>query len=222
MSGSIARVAVLASGRGTNFDALCAAAAREGFPARIARLVCNRPGAGAFDVAARHGVPATLLDHKEFAARQAHEEAVAAALEADAPDIVCLAGYMRILSPAFVARFEGRMLNIHPSLLPLFPGTHTHERALEAGVTIHGATVHFVTAELDMGPIVAQAAIPVMVGDTPETLAARLLPVENRLYPHALALVASGAVRMQEGRAVRSGATTAAGDALFSPPEPGA
>lgn len=205
---SRARVAVLASGRGTNFAALCEAARDLAYPARIVRLICNRPGAGAFEVAARHSVPATLLDHKDYPSREAHEAAVAAALEAERPDIVCLAGYMRILSPGFVARFAGRMVNIHPSLLPLFPGTHTHERALAAGVTIHGATVHVVTEELDMGPIVAQAAIPVLEGDDAASLAARLLEVENRLYPHALALMATG-------KAGRGESGTAA---LFSPP----
>lgn len=208
MTGQRARVAVLASGRGTNFAALCEAALQPAYPAQMVRLICNRPGAGVFETAARHGVPATLIDHKAYPSREAHEEAVATALEAEQPDFICLAGYMRILSPGFVARFAGRMLNIHPSLLPLFPGTHTHERALAAGVTIHGATVHMVTEELDLGRIIAQAAIPVLKGDDAASLAARLLEVENRLYPHALALMVAG----DAGRGERNTA------ALFSPP----
>lgn len=213
------RVAVLASGRGTNFRALAQAAANPAFPVQIVRLVTNRPGAGALAIAAEHGIAPDLIDHRQYASREAHEAAVATILEREGCDLICLAGYMRILTAGFVRRFAGRMLNIHPSLLPLFPGTHTHERALEAGVKLHGATVHFVTEVLDGGPIVAQAAIAVRQGDTADMLAERLLPVENRLYPHALALVASGAAQLVGERVAFASASAMPNEAtLFSPP----
>jgi len=215
------RVVVLASGRGTNMAALIEAAKDPAYPAQIVRVICNRPGAKALDIAAAEGIATSLLDHRQFASREAHEAAIGATLDEGKPDLICLAGYMRVLTAPFVRRHEGRMLNIHPSLLPAFPGTDTHERALAAGVRIHGASVHFVTEAVDEGPVVAQAAVPVLAGDTPGTLAARVLEAENRLYPHALALVASGKARMEGGRVILAGGE-AEGAALFSPPLPGA
>lgn len=186
------RVDVLISGRGTNMAALVEAARDPAYPAVVKRVISNRPDAGGLAVAARNGIETLVLDHKAFRDRQSHEAALEEALSADMPDLICLAGYMRILSPGFVDRHQGRILNIHPSLLPAFTGLDTHARAIAAGVKLHGASVHFVTEKLDDGPVVAQAAVPVLPGDTPETLSARVLRVENRLYPHALALVAGG------------------------------
>jgi phosphoribosylglycinamide formyltransferase 1 len=206
------RVDVLISGRGTNMAALIEAAKDPAYPAAIKRVICNKPGAGGLEIAQAHGIETLVLDHKAYPTREAHEAALMRAIEADMPDIICLAGYMRIFTSSFVRLHEGRMLNIHPSLLPSFTGVDTHARALAAGVKLHGASVHFVTERLDDGPIVAQAAVPVVSGDTPETLAARVLKAENRLYPHALALVASG-------KAFGSGNGGAAADeAFFWPP----
>ncbi|WP_082666044.1 phosphoribosylglycinamide formyltransferase [Aureimonas sp. AU4] len=199
------RVAVLISGRGSNMRALIDAAADPAYPAEIVGVLSNRPDAGGLAMAAEHGIGTATVNHRDFGSREAHEAALVEAIERFQPDIVCLAGYMRLLTADFTERYAGRMINIHPSLLPLFPGLHTHERALEAGMRVHGCTVHFVTAGMDEGPIIAQAAIAIAPGDTPETLSQRLLAAEHRLYPHALALVASGAVRWAEGRAIVSG-----------------
>jgi phosphoribosylglycinamide formyltransferase-1 len=186
------RVAVLISGRGSNMAALLAAAAAPNYPAEIALVLANRPDAAGLATAAAAGVATAVVDHKRFAGKPAFEDALHAAIAGAGADLVCLAGFMRILSAGFVARWQGRLLNIHPSLLPSFPGLDTHARALAAGVRIHGCTVHFVDAEVDAGPIIAQAAGPVLGTDTAETLAARVLAAEHRLYPHALALVAAG------------------------------
>ncbi|MCQ8781406.1 phosphoribosylglycinamide formyltransferase [Mangrovibrevibacter kandeliae] len=196
------RVAVLISGRGSNMGALIAAAMDPGFPGEIALVLSNRPDAAGLDTARRYHVRAEAIDHKLYPSREAHEAAMTALLDEVRPDVICLAGYMRILTPGFVQRHLGRMINIHPSLLPLFPGLHTHERALAAGMRIHGCTSHFVTEVMDEGPIIAQAAVPIEAGDTPDSLADRLLRAEHRLYPHALRLVLTGAVRMENGRAV--------------------
>ena len=180
--------AVLISGRGSNMTALLRAAADPAFPARIVRVLSNRPDAPGLAVARAFGVPASVVDHRPWRGdRAGHEAAIVAALAADGVELVCLAGYMRLLTPLLVGHFAGRMLNIHPSLLPAFPGLRTHERALAAGVKLHGCTVHLVTEGMDEGPILAQAAVPVLVGDTPETLAARVLAQEHALYPTALA-----------------------------------
>ena len=186
------RVDILISGRGTNMAALIEAARDPSYPAQIKRVISNRRDAGGLSIAAANGIATLVIDHKAYPDRQAHEAALAAVLSADMPDIICLAGYMRILSPGFVERHKGRMLNIHPSLLPAFTGLETHARAIAAGVKLHGASVHFVTEKLDDGPVVAQAAVPVLPGDTLQSLSDRVLKIENRLYPHALALVASG------------------------------
>ena len=187
------RTAVLLSGRGSNFRSLLAATRQPGFPAEIVLVVSNVPDAGGLAFAAAEGVPAVAVDHRRFrGSRAGHEAAILAALDAAGVELVCLAGYMRMLTPLLVGSFAGRMLNIHPSLLPAFPGLHTHERALAAGVKVHGCTVHLVTEGLDEGPIVAQAAVPVLPGDTPETLGARVLVQEHLLYPAALAALANG------------------------------
>ncbi|MFZ1815741.1 MAG: phosphoribosylglycinamide formyltransferase [Rhizobiaceae bacterium] len=216
-----ARVDVLVSGRGTNMTALIQAAMDPAYPAHIKRVISNRPEAKALEIAEAAGIETLVLDHKAYASREAHEDALLAAIEEDRPDFVCLAGYMRILSAGFVKRHAGRLLNIHPSLLPAFKGMDTHERALSAGVRIHGASVHFVTEGVDEGPVIAQAAVAVQAGDTPDALSQRILAVENRLYPHALALVASGKVRLSGGRAVHSAdGESAEAPPIFSPPLP--
>ena len=187
------RVAILISGRGANMAALIAAAKKPDYPADIALVFSNRPDAGGLRYASAEGIATAVIDHRKFGKdREGFDHAVHAALEAHLIDLVCLAGFLRLLTPGLVSRWEGRMLNVHPALLPSFKGLHTHERALEAGVKIHGATVHFVVPEVDAGPIVAQAAVPVLDDDTPDTLAARVLAAELRLYPLALGLVASG------------------------------
>jgi phosphoribosylglycinamide formyltransferase 1 len=205
------RAAILVSGRGANMAALIAAAKRPDYPADIALVLSNRPQAAALGRAEDAGVATALVDHVEYGEdREAFERAVQAVLEAHRIEIVCLAGFMRLLTPWLVSRWSEHMLNIHPALLPAFRGLHTHERALEAGVKIHGATVHFVVPEVDSGPIVAQAAVPVLGGDTPDTLAARVLTAELRLYPLALALVAGGRVRIAGSTAISGAAVSAA------------
>jgi phosphoribosylglycinamide formyltransferase-1 len=214
------RAAVLVSGRGANMTALIAAAQGPDYPADIALVLSNRPQAAALGHARDVGIAAAVVDHVEYGKdREAFERAVQAVLETHRIEIVCLAGFMRLLTPWLVTRWSGRMLNIHPALLPAFRGLHTHERALEAGVKIHGATVHFVVPEVDCGPIVAQAAVPVLDGDTADTLADRVLAVELRLYPLALALVAGGKVRIA-GSSVTSDAAVSAAARLIVPDEP--
>lgn len=186
------RTAVLFSGRGSNLAALIAAAAAPRYPAEIALALSNRGDAGGLALATAAGVRSEVIDHHPFRGdRAAHEAEIDAALRASGIELVCLAGYMRLLTPFLVDRWAGRMLNIHPSLLPAFPGLHTHARALAAGVRLHGCTVHLVTEATDQGPILAQAAVPVLPGDDEERLAARVLAQEHRLYPLALRLVAS-------------------------------
>jgi phosphoribosylglycinamide formyltransferase 1 len=186
------RVAVLISGRGSNMASLIEAAQDPAYPAEIVLVVSNRPDAGGLERARAAGIATAVVDHKGHPDRASFDAALDATLREHGIEIVCLAGFMRILTPAFVESWAGRMLNIHPSLLPAFKGTDTHARALAAGVAKHGCTVHFVTPELDSGPIVAQAEVPVLPNDTEDTLAARVLAQEHLLYPRALALVASG------------------------------
>lgn len=187
------RVAILISGGGSNMVALARDMADPSHPARPCLVVSNRPGAAGLARAAELGLPTAIVDHRPFAGdRAAFEAALAGPLAERGAEMICLAGFMRVLTPAFIAGWQGRMLNIHPSILPLFPGLDTHARALAAGMAVHGCTVHEVTPELDSGPIRGQAVIPVLPGDTPETLAARLLPVEHRLYPVALRRFAAG------------------------------
>ncbi len=184
------RVGILISGRGSNMLALVAAARQADFPAEIALVLANDPDASGIAAAAAAGVATAVVDHRPFRGdRAAHEAAVAATLDAAGVGFVCLAGYMRLLTPFLVDRYAGRMLNIHPSLLPAFPGLDTHARAIAAGVPLHGCTVHWVTDAMDAGPVVAQAAVPVLAADTPDSLAARVLAQEHALYPAALARV---------------------------------
>ena len=198
------RVAILISGRGSNMSALIEAAKMPDYAAEIVAVIANKADAGGLDTARAQGIPALAIPHRDHASKSEHERAVSDALRTAKADIVCLAGYMRIISPEFVSEWEGRMLNIHPSLLPLFKGLHTHEQVLEAGMRVHGCTVHFVTAGTDEGPIIAQTAVPVKTGDTPDTLAERVLSVEHETYVRALALVASGKAVMKDGRTVFS------------------
>lgn len=190
------RVVVLLSGRGSNFRAIAEAQ----LPIDIVAVVGNRPQAAGLAYARERGLTAVALDHTEHPDRAAFDALLADEVARHRPDLVVLAGYMRILSPAFIARFEGRLLNIHPSLLPAFPGLKTHERALAEGVKIHGCTVHFVTAELDHGPIVIQAAVPVRADDTAADLAARVLEQEHRIYPQAIRWFAEGRLLNRHGR----------------------
>ncbi|WP_158925612.1 phosphoribosylglycinamide formyltransferase [Acidisphaera sp. S103] len=185
------RAAILISGRGSNMEALVAAAADPAFPVRIDLVLSNRPDAAGLAAARQAGIRTEAVDHRAFGGdRAAHEAAIDAMLRAADIEIVCLAGYMRLLTPLLVDAWQGRMLNVHPSLLPSFPGLHTHARALKAGVKLHGCTVHLVTQEMDAGPILAQAAVPVLPGDTEDTLAARVLRQEHVIYPTALAAFA--------------------------------
>ena len=187
------RVAILISGRGSNMDALIGAASEPAFPAEIACVVSNRPEAGGLALAAAAGIPTVVIDHRPFRGdRAAHEAAIDAALRGAGAEIVCLAGYLRLLTPFLVNAWRGRMLNIHPSLLPAFRGLDTHARALAGGVRLHGCTVHLVTDCMDEGPILAQAAVPVLPNDDEAALAARVLRQEHLIYPAALAAFASG------------------------------
>lgn len=200
------RVAVLISGRGSNMAALIEAATDKKYPAEIALVLSNRPEAGGLLVARAAGVATEVVDHTAFGKdRAAFEHALQAALEKHHIDIVCLAGFMRLLTASFVGRWTGRLLNIHPALLPAFKGLDTHKRALEAGAKIHGATVHFVVPEMDSGPIIAQGAVNVHPGDSEETLAMRVLKVEHDIYPLALKLVAENRVTVVDGRCLIDG-----------------
>ena len=210
------KVAVLISGRGSNLRSLLEAAEAPGYPAKIVLVVANRPDAGGLEHAAAFGVASRVVDHSTFDDRAGFEAALDAALAEADLDLICLAGFMRVLSGAFVKRWENRIINIHPSLLPLFPGLDTHARALDAGVKLHGCTVHFVNEAVDGGAIIGQAAVPVQAGDDPQSLAARVLQAEHRLYPHCLRLLAEGRVRLLEGRSQIEGASDT-GAALFSP-----
>ncbi len=203
------RTAVLVSGGGSNMAALIAAARDPAYPAEIVRVISNRPDAGALAKAAAADIETVIIDHRSYSDRQTFDAAVDAALVAAETDIVCLAGFMRLLTPAFVEKWRDRMINIHPSLLPSFKGLHTHARALEAGVRLHGCTVHFVRAEMDVGPIIVQAAVPVLNADTPDTLAARVLAAEHVIYPRGLALVASGRAVVRDERVTVDGGADA-------------
>ena len=193
------RTAILISGRGSNMRSLIAAAADPEFPAEISLVISNVETAEGLAHAASAGVTTKVIPHKPFPSRETFDAAVDAALNEAGIEIVCLAGFMRILSDGFARKWEGRLLNIHPSLLPAYKGVHVHERVLEAGEKFSGCTVHFVVPELDAGPIVAQTRVPVMPGDTPETLAARVLVEEHKLYPAALKLLAEGRAKLRAG-----------------------
>lgn len=192
-------IVILISGRGSNMEAVVRAAETEKWPARIAAVISNKADAKGLVFAQARGIPTAVVPSKDFATRADFDATLQAVVDGFSPDLVVLAGFMRILTAPFVEHYAGRMLNIHPSLLPLFPGLATHQQALDAGVLEHGATVHFVTAELDHGPAVAQARIPVVPGDTPDTLAERLLVEEHRLYPRAIRRVIEGRVSIDNG-----------------------
>jgi phosphoribosylglycinamide formyltransferase 1 len=201
----VKRIVILISGRGSNMQAIVERCAAEGWPAQVAAVIANRPDAAGLDFACAHGITRAVIDHTRFATREAFDAELAAAIDAQSPDLVALAGFMRILGTGFVRRYEGRLLNIHPSLLPAFPGLHTHRRALEAGCKLAGATVHFVTPELDHGPIVAQAVVPVLPGDDEVTLAARVLAREHVLYPLAVRWFVEGQLRLARGIVTHAG-----------------
>jgi len=189
------RVAILISGRGSNMAALIEAAKAPDYPAEIALVLSNVPGAAGLARASEAGIATAAIDHKPFGRdREAFDRQLDAMLQEHRIDIVCLAGFLRVLGPQLVGRWNGRLINIHPSLLPAFKGLHTHERAIAAGATQHGATVHFVVPDLDSGPIIEQASVPVLPGDTPDSLAARVLEVEHRIYPLALKRLAEGRI----------------------------
>jgi len=193
-------IVILISGRGSNMEAVVRAAQAEQWPARIAAVISNRADAQGLLFAAEHGIATAVVANKDYASRDAFDAALQAVVDSFAPDLVVLAGFMRILTAPFVDHYAGRMLNIHPSLLPLFPGMATHRQAIEAGVTEHGATVHFVTAELDHGPAVASAVVPVLPGDTEESLSARVLVQEHLLYPRAIRLFIDDKLSVEHGQ----------------------
>jgi phosphoribosylglycinamide formyltransferase-1 len=212
------KAGVLISGRGSNLAALIEAARAPGYPAEIALVLSNEPAAGGLARAAAAGIATAVVSHREHAGKAAFEAALEQRLRAAGVELVALAGFMRVLSPGFVLRWQGRLINIHPSLLPAFPGLDTHARALEAGVRLAGCTVHFVSAEVDGGPIIGQAAVPVRPDDTAETLAARVLVAEHRLYPACLAAVAAGHIVLAAGRSRWQAAARAAEGLLLNPP----
>jgi phosphoribosylglycinamide formyltransferase-1 len=216
--GGRVRTAVLISGRGSNLAALIGACAMPAASAEIALVVSNRPHAAGLQHSEAAGIAAEVIDHRGFEARETFERAVTAALEACDIQLICLAGFMRLLSPWFTERWRDRVLNIHPSLLPAFPGLDTHRRALAAGVRFSGCTVHFVRAMADAGPIIVQGVVPVLPEDTPDALAARVLHAEHRCYPLALDLVASRRARVEGERVLIEGATTP--EAIVINPEP--
>lgn len=196
------RVSVLISGRGSNMASLIAAAREPDFPAEIIGVISDQKQAAGLALAEAAGIVTKVLPRGDYPSKEAHDQAIDATLHVFGTQIVCLAGYMRLLTTAFVEEWKGRMINIHPALLPLFKGLDTHQRVLNSGMRVHGCTVHFVTPEMDDGPVIAQAAVPVSLGDSADTLAARVLKAEHRLYPLALRLVASGKARMVDGRTV--------------------
>jgi len=209
-------VVILISGRGSNMEALIAARDAGTLPVNIAAVISNRPAAQGLETAEKAGITAHYIDHKAFAERDAFDAALAECIDGFTPDLVVLAGFMRILSDGFVRHYAGRLMNIHPSLLPAFPGLHTHRRALEEGVRIHGCTVHFVTPALDHGPVIIQAAVPVLESDDEATLAARVLRQEHRIYAQAVRWFAEGRLRLDDGR-VRLAGELADGAVLVSP-----
>ncbi len=207
------RYVVLISGSGTNLQALLDAKERGEIPGEIAAVISNRPDAKGLERAKRHGIQGLVLDHKQYPDRETYDAALMSTIDSLLPDLVVLAGFMRILTPAFVHHYEGRLLNIHPSLLPAYKGLHTHQRAIDAGETRHGCSVHFVTPELDGGPVIAQAHVPVLTDDTSETLAARVQRMEHPLYVRVVGLFMSGQLTLDresgivllQGRPIRPG-----------------
>ncbi|MBC7995590.1 MAG: phosphoribosylglycinamide formyltransferase [Rhizobacter sp.] len=192
-------IVILISGRGSNMEAIVQACATEGWPARIAAVISNRPDAGGLQFAQSRGIATVVVDHKAFADRDTFDAELARVVHGFAPDVLVLSGFMRILTAGFVKQFEGRMVNVHPSLLPAFTGLHTHRRAIEAGCKAAGATVHFVTAELDHGPIIAQAVVAVLPGDSDVTLSTRVLAREHVMYPRAVRWLVNDLLRVERG-----------------------
>jgi len=192
-------IVILISGRGSNMEAIVQRCAAEAWPARVAAVISNRADAAGLQFAQSHGIATAVVAHKAYTAREAFDAALAETIDTFAPDLVVLAGFMRILGADFVRRYEGRMLNIHPSLLPMFPGLHTHQRAIEAGCKLAGATVHFVTPALDHGPIVLQSVVPLRTSDDADALAARVLATEHRIYPLAVRWFVEGLLRTERG-----------------------
>jgi phosphoribosylglycinamide formyltransferase-1 len=192
-------IVILISGRGSNMEAIVRACAAEGWPAQVAAVISNRADAAGLDFARANSIATAVVEHTAFASRDAFDARLAEAIDAFGPDVVALAGFMRILTPSFVQRYDGRLVNIHPSLLPMFPGLHTHRRAIEAGCKVAGATVHFVTADLDHGPIIGQATVPVLPDDTEQSLAARVLAQEHVLYPRAIRWLVEDALHRRDG-----------------------
>lgn len=209
------KVVILISGRGSNMEAIVRAQIAG---AQIAAVISNRPDAAGLGFAAAHGIAAQIVDHKDYPSREAFDAALAATIDAHEPDLVVLAGFMRVLTDGFVSHYAGRLLNIHPSLLPSFPGLHTHRRALEAGVRVHGTTVHFVTPTLDCGPIVIQAVVPVLPGDDEAALAARVLEQEHRIYPQAVRWFVEGRLSLGADGRVQVSSETASPAGWTVPP----
>jgi phosphoribosylglycinamide formyltransferase-1 len=211
------RITVLISGRGSNLAALLAAMAAGALGGTVTTVIANRADAGGLAIAARHGVATRVVEHRSYATRDDFDTALAAAIDATVPDLIVLAGFMRVLGAAFVRRYGGRMLNIHPSLLPAYPGLHTHRRALADGVRLHGCTVHFVTPDVDVGPIVGQAAVPVHDGDTEDALAARVLAAEHLLLPAVVRWYCTGRIAVDGRRVSVRDANAGSGEFLFAP-----
>jgi phosphoribosylglycinamide formyltransferase-1 len=202
------RIVLLISGRGSNMEAIVQRCAAEGWPAQVVAVISNRPQAKGLEFAREHGIATAVVDHKQYPMRSDFDAALATAIDAHEPDVVALAGFMRVLGAEFVEHYAGRLLNIHPSLLPAFPGLHTHKAAIEAGCKLAGATVHFVTAQLDHGPIVMQSVVPVRPGDDEAALAARVLATEHVIYPQSLRWFVEGRLALEGGRVLqRDGAS---------------
>lgn len=197
------RIVILISGRGSNMEAIVRSQAEQGWPAQVVAVIANKASAGGLAFAAKQGIATAVVDHKAHASREAFDAELARVIDGFQPDLVVLAGFMRILGAAFVQRYEGRFLNIHPSLLPAFPGLHTHQRALDAGCKAVGATVHFVTAELDHGPIVMQSVVPVHAGDDEAALSERVLRTEHAIYPLSVRWFVEGKLRIESGRVIQ-------------------
>ena len=214
MSAAGVAAVVLISGRGSNLDALIDAIRRERLALEIRLVVSNEPGAAGLAHAERAGIETRVLDHRGFASRAGFDAALAGLIDARAPALVILAGFMRVLGPAFVRRYHGRLINVHPSLLPAFPGLDTHRRALEAGVRVHGASVHFVSEALDGGPLIVQAPVEVRPGDDAESLAARVLEQEHRIYPLAIRWFVEGRIALRDGQAWVDGRPARSGEAV--------
>ena len=210
------KIAVLISGRGSNMQAIVEAAQAEDYPAEIALVVSNNPDAAGLTWAEERGIETEVINHRDYETREQFEKALDTLIRLYGARIVCLAGFMRILTPYFTEKWRDLLINVHPSLLPSFKGLHTHERALETGVRIHGCTVHYVRPEMDDGPIIGQAAVPVLHGDTPDTLAARVLEAEHQLYPQCIALACSGKARVA-GERVRLQVREFGADLLMNP-----